>query len=109
MLAKIKNYWHKIHTKAITFILLTMASPAFASDFGPSMPWDGPLRKVQDALTGTTAHTIIVIMIAATGISYACGEHGSIFRKGAAIVFGGSIAVGAASLYYTLNFSGAMV
>ncbi len=76
---------------------------------GNTMPWDGPLLTVQNALTGTTAHTIIVICIAGTGIAFACGEHGGLFRKGAAIIFGGSIAVGAVSLYSTLGFAGALI
>lgn len=74
--------------------------------FAETMPWDDSLTVIQNALTGTTAHIIIVIAIAMAGIAFAVGEHGSLFKKGAAIIFGGSIATGAASLYMALKLSG---
>lgn len=104
-------YIKKYLTKAgqAVVVAISTITTAFASSMGNPMPWDGPLTAVQNALTGTTAHTIIVICIAGTGIAFACGEHGSLFRKGAAIIFGGSVAVGAVSLYSTLGFAGALV
>lgn len=71
-----------------------------------SLPWENGLLEIQHALTGTTAHIIIVIAIAMAGIAYAVGEQGSIIRKAAGIIFGGSIATGATSLYLALKFTG---
>jgi type IV secretory pathway VirB2 component (pilin) len=90
-------------------ILTPITRPTFAASTGPAMPWDNGLAQIQNALTGNTAHALIVLAIAITGIAVALGEHDSIFRKAASIVFGGSIAVGAVSLYSTLRFSGAVI
>ncbi len=84
-------------------------SLSHTANTGPSMPWDDGLTQIQNALTGNTAHALIVLAIAITGIAVAVGETDSVFRKAASIVFGGSIAVGAVSLYSTLSFSGAVI
>jgi len=97
-----------IYTLSPLYLFL-IASTARAADTGPSMPWDNTLTVIEMALTGTTAHLLIVIAIAISGFSYLFGEHGSIFRKAASIVFGGAIAVGAVSLYSTLSFGGAII
>lgn len=90
-----------------TFVKTTsfLALPALAYA-QPNMPWDDGLLQIQRALTGTTAHIIIVIAIALGGIAFAIGEQGGIIKKAAAIIFGGSIATGAASLYMALKLSG---
>lgn len=96
--------------KFIYSILLFIAiSPSYASNGGATMPWDNSLRVVQNALTGTTAHAAIVISIAMAGLGFAFGEHGGLFRKAMGVLFGGSIAVGAASFYSTLQIGGALV
>lgn len=104
------NYKH-IYQKYVGYFVCSIFSTAVqaSSTGGPTMPWDTGLQKIQDTLTGSTAHALIVIAIAATGVAVAIGEHGSIFRKGASIVFGGSIAMGAVSLYSTLQLGGAIV
>jgi type IV secretory pathway VirB2 component (pilin) len=90
-------------------LIFFMTNTVYASQTGLSMPWDGPLKVVQSALTGTTAHIAIVIAIALAGLGFAFGEHGGLFRKGMGIIFGGSIAVGAASFYTTLQIGGALL
>lgn len=97
-------------SKALMFVwMFFLTSNSFASSGGTSMPWDGSLRVIQNALTGTTAHIAIVIAIAMAGLGFAFGEHGGLFRKAMGIVFGGSIAVGAASFYTTLQIGGALL
>jgi type IV secretory pathway VirB2 component (pilin) len=94
--------YFKTWLKCLGFVLPWLPRVAVAD----TMPWDNSLTAIQQALTGTTAHVIIVIAIAMAGLAFAVGEQGSLFRKGAAIIFGGSIATGAASLYAALKFSG---
>ena len=92
------------------FILIYgVTHPAFAGGTGPSMPWDRPLKTLQDVLTGTTAQVMIIIAIAVSGIAFAMGDTGTVFKRAGGIVFGASIATGAASLFATLGFSGAVI
>ncbi len=96
--------------KGMAFIIGSLISnSAFASDTGPSMPWDGPLTTIEKALSGTTAHMAILIAIVLGGIGFAIGEHGGILRKCMGVVIGGSIAVGATSLYSSLQMGGALI
>jgi hypothetical protein len=69
----------------------------------PSMPWDDSLLQIQHALV--LLRTPSSFAIAMAGIAYAVGEHGSIFRRAAGIIFGGSIATGATSIYLALKLS----
>ncbi len=94
------------------YFIYFLSQSAFASSAGgggDDMPWNPPLEKVKAALSGTTAHSIIVIAIILTGIGFAIGEHGGLIRKALGIIFGGSIAVGATSLYATLSIGGALI
>jgi type IV secretory pathway VirB2 component (pilin) len=93
----------------ILLVTSGMSGSVLASSHGSSMPWDGPLQTIQQALSGTTAHMAILISIILSGIGLALGEHGSLMRKGMSVVIGGSIALGATSLYSTLNMGGALV
>jgi type IV secretion system protein VirB2 len=103
---RLKNFYRKGLAMLIGSIVY---KSAFASDTGPAMPWDGPLTTVEKALSGTTAHMAILIAIVLGGIGFAIGEHGGILRKCMGVIIGGSIAVGATSLYSTLQMGGALV
>lgn len=73
--------------------LLTSASPAYAQ----AMPWESPIRQLLTSLQGPTAQMIIVMAIIVAGLAFAVGEAGSFFRRAAAAVFGGAIAIGAST------------
>ena len=107
--ALLKRNIKKINGFMFKLLYLLIASPVWASDSGPMMPWDGPLTKIENALTGTTAHLAIVIAIASTGLGYAFSPEGGIMKKALAVLVGGSIAVGASSLYLTLQMGGAVI
>lgn len=87
----------------VGIILLFLSSPLFAA---PRMPWDDSLMVVQQSLTGTTAHIIIIIAIALSGLMWAVGEQGSIVQKAGKVIFGGTIATGAASICSALKLLG---
>ena len=102
MMKRIKQLFYGV-------LLWSISCNTFANDMGTTMPWDEGLKKIQMALTGPTAHFIIIIAISLSGLSFAFGEQGGAFRRGAGIIFGGSIAIGAATLANTLGISGAVL
>ncbi len=82
--------------------------PAFASSTG--LPWESPLQKILDSLSGPVAKILGVIVIVIAGLGMAFGEAGGGMRKLFQIVFGLSIAFTASSLLSTLfGFSGGAV
>lgn len=94
--------------KKITLVFVNLFflffSPLLWAD--PRMPWDDSLMVVEQSLTGTTAHIIIIIAIAMSGLMWAIGEQGSMIQKGGKIIFGGSIATGAVSICTALKLVG---
>jgi type IV secretory pathway VirB2 component (pilin) len=78
---------------------------------GPSMadmPWEGPMTKLQQAISGPLAKGVAAISIAVAGITWALGAGGDIIQRVAKIVLGISVAVGATSLVSSFfTFSGA--
>ena len=80
-----------VHTSMLA--ALVYAVPAYAQ----AMPWESPLRKLLSSLQGPTAQIIIILAIIIAGLAFAIGEAGSFFRRCAAAVFGGAIAIGAST------------
>ena len=68
---------------------LLLAGPALAA--GTGMPWEGPLEKIVDSLTGPVAKAAGVVAIVAFGAGIAMAESGSSMRRGMGILFGLSI------------------
>ena len=80
-------------------ICFIMSSQAIADTVGGSgMPWEGPLQKIVDSITGPVARVIAVLAIVLAGLGIAFGEAGSGVRKLFQVVFGLAIAFGAASI-----------
>jgi len=89
---------------ASIILLLTMTN-TYASATG--LPWEGPLQKILDSLTGPVAKILGVIAIAIAGFGIAFGEAGSGMRRVFQVVLGLSIAFTASTLVVTLfGFSG---
>jgi len=90
-----------------TALFLIMAD-AYASTTG--LPWEGPLQKILDSLTGPVAKILGVIAIVLAGFGIAFGEAGSGMRRIFQVVLGLSIAFTASTLVVTLfGFSGGTV
>mgnify|MGYP000240449997 CR=1 FL=1 len=87
------------------------ANTAFASSTdGAAMPWEGPLQKIMDSISGPVAKILGVIVIVIAGLGIAFGESGSGVRKLFQVVLGLSIAFTAASIVATLfNKSGGVI
>ncbi len=96
---RVNAFWRK----TLSALLLLLPSRLLAST---QMPWDDSLLVIQNALTGTTAHILIIIAIAMSGLMWAIGEQGSMIQKAGKIIFGGSIATGAVSICSALKLVG---
>ena len=94
--------------KKCSILILTTISligNAYATTTG--LPWEGPLEKILDSLTGPVAKTMGVVAIVLAGFGIAFGEAGGGMRKIFQIVLGLSIAFTASSLVVSLfGFSG---
>ncbi|MFO1060294.1 MAG: TrbC/VirB2 family protein [Dongiaceae bacterium] len=86
-------------------VLLLAAHGASASETG--MPWESPLNRILNSITGPVAKGLGVLAIVIAGIGIAFGEGGSGVRRLLQIVFGLSIAFTASSFFLALfGFSG---
>lgn len=56
----------------LLFVSLSLPGMSFASS-SSGMPWEGPLQKVVDSITGPVAFGISVLAIAVAGLSLAFG------------------------------------
>jgi len=90
----------------LTFTALCLFTVnAYATTTG--LPWEAPLQKILDSLTGPVAKILGVIAIVIAGFGIAFGEAGSGMRRIFQIVLGLSIAFTASTLVVSLfGFSG---
>lgn len=94
-------------TRAVLVLLAVLgaAGPAFAA--GSGMPWEAPLQSILTSVEGPVARIMAVIIITVTGLTLAFGDTSGGFRRMIQIVFGLSIAFGAASFFLTFfSFGG---
>ena len=89
----------------IVAVLTAMSSPAFAG--GSGMPWEDPLQKIADSITGPVAKLAGIIAVALAGLAFAFSEGGGIQKKALGIVFGLCIAFAASTFFLPFfGFSG---
>lgn len=90
---------------AIMLTIVMISSPAFAG--GSGMPWEGPLQKIADSITGPVAKVAGIIAVALAGLGFAFAEGGGFMRKILGIVFGLAIAFSASTFFVSFfGFSG---
>ena len=95
-----------ITTSAVALLLLG-ATDAFASSAG--MPWEGPLDRLLQSLTGPVAKAVGVFAIVGLGFGIAFSEGGSGLRKALWVVLGLAIAFSATSFFISfMGFSGGL-
>lgn len=87
--------------------LALSASPAWAAGGGATMPWDAPLTRLVNNLTGTTARLLVTVAVVGAGLLWAFTRNEEGLKKLGQIAFGGAIALGAATLMASLGFAGA--
>jgi type IV secretion system protein TrbC len=91
----------------ITLVALLSASDAVAASAG--MPWEGPLNRLLQSLTGPVAKAVGVFSIVGLGFGIAFSEGGSGLRKALWVVLGLAIAFSATSFFLSfMGFSGGL-
>lgn len=86
-------------------LLMVASAHVYASQTG--LPWEGPLQKIANSITGPVAKIVGVLAIVLAGFGIAFGEAGSGMRRLFQIVLGLSIAFTASSLIVNLfGFTG---
>jgi type IV secretion system protein VirB2 len=91
----------------VVAVALLGAGDAFASSAG--MPWEGPLNRLLQSLTGPVAKAVGVFSIVGLGFGIAFSEGGSGLRKALWVVLGLAIAFSATSFFLSfMGFSGGL-
>jgi type IV secretion system protein VirB2 len=81
---------------------LMWAGPALAG--GAGMPWESPLQKIVQSVTGPVVQAAAVVAVVMFGGGVAMSEGGGAMRRGLGILFGLSIAFAASTFF--LDFFG---
>ncbi len=90
-------------------LLLLIASPAFASS-GGGLPWEGPLKQIQESITGPVAGAIaLAAMAIAGGMLIMGGELNDFARRLIYVVLVAGILLGATQLVGLFGASGATI
>jgi type IV secretion system protein VirB2 len=94
-------------TLVVAAAVLLCAGDALASSAG--MPWEGPLNRLLQSLTGPVAKAVGVFSIVGLGFGIAFSEGGSGLRKALWVVLGLAIAFSATSFFLSfMGFSGGL-
>lgn len=90
------------------WFVVAVAPVAFASSAG--MPWESPLQRIVQSLTGPVAKLLGIAAIAITGLGMAMSEGGHTMKTFIKILFGLSIAFSAGTFGLQLvGFSGGLL
>lgn len=103
--------WRRIaaHTGLLTLASAVLSLPASAAAGGAALPWEAPLTRLQQSLSGPVAGAIAIIALVAIGVTLVFGGEWNEFARravyavcaiafiiSAAALLGGLFAVGAA-------------
>lgn len=105
---RLKKKFLQLRAKIAALPLLLYVGAASATTTS-SLPWDHGIGVVVSDMEGPVAHFAVTAAIVGTGIVWAFGDHGSSLRKLVAIIFGGSMMIGAGQLVAALGFSSGMI
>lgn len=90
-------------------IILASAAPALASS-GGSLPWEGPLEKIQESITGPVAGYIALAAVAiAGGMLIFGGELNDFARRLMYVVLVAGILLGATTIVGLFGATGASI
>jgi len=84
---------------SIALFMFLASNAVFADD---SLPWESPLQKILESLSGPVAKILGVIAIIIAGFGIAFGEAGSGVRRLFQVIFGLSIVFAATTLVVSL-------
>lgn len=77
--------FRRIAAVLTAFITCALARAAFASSAG--MPWEGPIQRLVQSLTGPVAKGIGIAAIVCTALGMALAESGHAMKKFLTIIF----------------------
>lgn len=89
-------------TKLRQFVIFIYTYGFLSCAFAESLPWETPMQKILDSLSGPTAKILGAIAIIIAGFGIAFGEAGSGVRRLFQVVFGLSIVFSSATVVVTL-------
>jgi type IV secretory pathway VirB2 component (pilin) len=99
-----------VHFLLLTFVALTLSSTALGAQGGQALPWEAPLTKLQQSLSGPVAGAIAVIALVAIGVVLVFGgEWNEFARRSVYAVCAIAFIVSAATLLAGLFQVGAAV
>lgn len=75
---------------------------------GPIMPWNGPLQRLLDNLSGPTAQTLGMLAFVVGALMWGFSRSEDHLRRFGGAVFGAAIAIGVVNLFNALAFQGSL-
>jgi type IV secretory pathway VirB2 component (pilin) len=112
MKAMNKADWRRLssHFLLLTLVALTLSSTALGAQGGQALPWEAPLTRLQQSLSGPVAGAIAVIALVAIGVVLVFGgEWNEFARRSVYAVCAIAFIVSAATLLAGLFQVGAAV
>ena len=95
---------------ALSALALAALVPGVAhAGGGGALPWDTGLNSILEGLQGGTARIILTIAVVVTGVLWAVSDHGTGIRRIMQIIFGGALALSAASWMTVFGLGGALL
>jgi type IV secretion system protein TrbC len=92
---------------AAAFLLVSV--PAYAGTGGSDMPWNGPLTKIQENLTGPTAKAIAVVLFVIAGAVWGFSNHERGATRLAQAILGAALLLAAPTILDVLGIQGAIL
>jgi type IV secretory pathway VirB2 component (pilin) len=94
----------------IVVVMLVQATDLWAAGLGgPDMPWNTPLQRLLDNLSGQTARTLGMLMFVVGALTWGFSRNEEHVRRFGTIVFGCAVAIGVVNLFNALAFQGALL
>ena len=94
----------------ITVAMLAPTTELWAAGLGgPDMPWNTPLQRLLDNLSGQTARTLGMLMFVVGALTWGFSRNEEHVRRFGTIVFGCAVAIGVVNLFNALSFQGGVM
>jgi type IV secretion system protein VirB2 len=83
-------------------LVFVLTQPSVAHAAGTGLPWEGVIQALVDSLTGPVVRGCVVVSIVVFGLLLAFSNPGPVWQRAIQVIFGLSLATGAASIAATL-------
>lgn len=93
------------------FALTLVQTPELwaAGTGGPIMPWNGPLQRLLDNLSGPTAQTLGMLAFVVGALMWGFSRSEDHLRRFGGAIFGAAIVIGVVNLFNALAFQGGLL